>query len=103
MTKKIAIYGSYVAKKPVRQRYWKRRKDGIVQRYWIKTSRYKNVVISSGRYEFHGKGSDLYKAVRLAMDIMPNGFVDVSAKEFVANPEKYGTRGMWMEGEVVSG
>jgi hypothetical protein len=29
MMKKIAVYGSYEAKVPVRQRYWKLRKDGI--------------------------------------------------------------------------
>lgn len=36
MTKRLAVYGSYVAKKPVFQRYWKRRVDGIKQRYWKK-------------------------------------------------------------------
>jgi len=33
MTKKIAVYGSYEAKVHVKQRYWKKRKDGIKQRY----------------------------------------------------------------------
>lgn len=33
MVKKIAVYGSYKAKVPVWQRYWKLRKDGIRQRY----------------------------------------------------------------------
>ena len=102
MTKKIAMYGSYVAKKPVFQRYWKRRVDGVKQRYWIKTRRYKKVVISSGRYEFHGKGKDLYKAIIQALSVMPNGYVDVSAREFLDEPEKYGTRGFWIDKEVVS-
>jgi hypothetical protein len=29
MVKKIAVYGSYLAKTPVRQRYWKKRADGL--------------------------------------------------------------------------
>ena len=33
--------------------------------YWIKTKRYKNMVMSAGRYEFHEIGRDLGKAVRL--------------------------------------
>ncbi len=103
MTKRIAIYGSYVATKPVFQRYWKRRVDGIKQRYWIKTRRYKKVVVSSGRYEFHGTGKYLFRAIMQAQTIMPNGFVVVSAREFLANPEKYGTRGFWIDKEVISG
>lgn len=103
MVKKIAIYGSFVGKKPVCQRYWKVRSDGIKQRYWIKTKRYKKVVMSSGRYEFHGKGKDLLKAVTKALDVVPNGFVDVSAQKFLENPEKYGTRGFWIAKEVRSG
>jgi len=102
MTKRIAIYGRYVAKKPVIQRYWKRRVDGIKQRYWIKTTRYKNVVLSCGRYEFHGTGRDLLRAIILALRVMPNGYVDISAKEFLAHPYKYGTEGFWIDGEVVS-
>jgi hypothetical protein len=74
-----------------------------MQRYWIKTKRYKNLVVSAGRYEFHGTGRDLGKAVRLAMKVMPNGYVDVSARKFADNPEKYGTKGFWMEARVVSG
>jgi len=102
MTKRIVVYGSYVAKKPVFQRYWKRRVDGIKQRYWKKTTRYKKVVVSSGRYEFYGKGRDLYGAIWLAHQIMPNGYVVVSAAEFLAHPEKYGTGGFWIDKEVES-
>ena len=101
MTKKIAVYGRYEAKVPVRQRYWKRRKDGIKQRYWKKTKRMKKVVMS-GRYEFHGKGRDLYKAVILAQRFMPKGFIDVAAEEFLKHPERYGIEGSWIEREVES-
>ena len=82
MTKKIAVYGTFLAKVQVRQRYWKRRIDGVKQRYWKKTTRMKRVVMR-GRYEFHGKGRHLYRAVVKAHQLMPKGFIDVSAKEFL--------------------
>ena len=34
MVKKIAVYGAYEIRVPVKQRYWIRRKDGVKQRYW---------------------------------------------------------------------
>lgn len=99
--KKIAVYGSYKVKVPVKQRYWKKRKDGIRQRYWIKTKRMKTVEMS-GRYEFYGKGKDLYKAVVKAHQFMPKGFVDVSAEKFLKYPERYGSEGEWIEREIES-
>jgi hypothetical protein len=101
MVKKIAVYGSYEAKVPVRQRFWKRRRDGIRQRYWKRTRR-KMTAEMKGRYEFHGKGKDLYKAVVKAHHLMPKGFVDVSAEKFLENPEHYGTEGEWIDREVES-
>ena len=101
MVKKIAVYGSYETKEPVRQRYWKRRKDGIKQRYWKKTTRMKKVV-KAGRYEFHGSGKDLFRAVAEAQKTMPKGYVDVSAKEFLEHPEKYGVEGTWTEESIES-
>lgn len=101
MVKKIAVYGSYEAKVPVKQRYWKRRRDGIKQRYWKKTKRMKKVAMK-GRYEFHGKGRDLYKAVVKAHRFMPKGFVDVSAEKFLKYPERFGFEGSWIESEVES-
>ena len=86
---------------PVRQRYWKKRKDGISQRYWKKTKNTK-VVVSDGRYEFYGRGRDLYRAVILAHRYMPKGFVTVSASKFVGDPEKYGFEGRWIEREIDS-
>ena len=102
MTKKIAMYGHYLAKVPVKQRYWKRRIDGIKQRYWKITKRMKKVLMS-GRYEFYGKGKDLYKAILKALRIMPKGFVDVSAEMFLRDPMKYGYEGKWLDREIVSG
>jgi len=101
MSKKIAVYGSYEAKVPVFQRYWKRRVDGILQRYRKKTTRMKKVEMS-GRYEFSGKGKDLYKALVKAHRIMPKGFVDVSAEKFLKQPEEYGYEGEWIEREIKS-
>jgi len=56
----------------------------------------------SGRYEFHGRGRDLFKAVRKAHRVMPRGYVDVSAEKFLEHPERYGDEGSWIEREVVS-
>jgi len=102
LTKKIAIYGSYLARVPVRQRYWKKRKDGIKQRYWKVTKRLKKVVMS-GRYEFYGKGKDLYKAIMKALKVVPKGFVDVSAEMFLIDPMRFGFEGMWIDRTVESG
>lgn len=101
MLKKIAVYGSYEAQIPLKQRYWKKRRDGIRQRYWKLTGR-KKIVKGKGRYEFHRKGKDLYKAVVKAHQIVPKGYVDVFAEEFLNNPEKYGSEGFWIEKDVVS-
>ena len=101
MGKKTAIYGRFEAKVPVRQRFWKTRKDGVKQRYWKKTKRLKKVV-DEGRYEFRGKGKDLYKAIITAHHFMPKGFVDVSALKFLEHPEDYGFRGEWIEKTIES-
>ena len=101
MIKKIAVYGSYEARVPSKQRYWIRRKDGVRQRYWKRTGR-KKTVEGKGRYEFHGKGKDLYKAVMKAHQIVPKGYVDISAEEFLRHPEKYGLEGSWIDREIKS-
>lgn len=101
MSKKIAVYGTYETPVTVRQRYWKRRIDGVRQRYWKKTKRIKKAVMS-GRFEFDGKGRDLYKAVVKAHRLMPKGFVEVSAKEFLEHPKKYGCEGEWVDKTVES-
>ena len=111
MTKKIAMYGSYVAKVPVRQRYvkWIYHRRGAAagqkwykRRVWKITKRMKKVVMS-GRYEFYGGGRDLYKAILKALRIVPKGFVDVSAKKFLSDPMKYGYEGFWLDREIISG
>ena len=101
MAKGIAMYGAYVTYEPVRQRYWIKRKDGIKQRYWKKTSRMKEVE-KTGRYEFHGPGKELYRSVIEAMYKPPRGYVDVSTEEFLRAPEEYSQEGYWVEREIVS-
>jgi hypothetical protein len=101
MSKKIAVYGSYEAKVPVKQRFWKRRRDGFKQRYWKKTKSTRKAIMS-GRYEFHGSGKDLYKAVIKAQHFVPKGFVSVSAEKFLEHPERYGFEGSWIDREIES-
>lgn len=62
----------------------------------------RKTVEMKGRYEFHGKGKDLYKAIVKAHEIVPKGFVDVSAEEFLKNPEKYGFEGSWIAKDIIS-
>jgi hypothetical protein len=101
MVREIAVYGTYEARVPVRQRFWKLRNDGVRQRYWKNTTRTKKAVMK-GRYEFSGSGKDLYKAVVEAHDTVPKGYVRVSADKFVKNPDKYGYEGTWIDREVQS-
>ena len=102
VARSIAVYGFFRAMVPVRQRFWKKRKDGIRQRYWKKTKR-KKAIIASGRYEFTGKGRDLYRAVIVAQKVVPKGYVRVSADKFVEKPYDYGFDGVWIEKDVESG
>jgi len=101
--RRVAVYGDYVPLVHVRQRYRIRRRDGHIQRYWKKTKRMmQKGPVKSGRYEFYGRGKTLYKAIRLAHRVMPEGFVGVSAEEFLRNPYKYGVAGFWIDREVES-
>ena len=67
MVKRLSVYGEFETSKLVlrKQRTWIQRRDGVWQRYWYKT-KVKVTVEESGRYEFYGRGRDLYRAVRLA-------------------------------------
>lgn len=58
----------------------------------------------SRRYEFSGgTGKDLQRAIILAHRIVPRfRFVDVSAREFLSSPFKYGVEGYWTDREVSS-
>ena len=55
------------------------------------------------RYDFYGSGRDLYRAIVLAHEIVPRRrFVRVSAREFLANPYRYGESGYCTDIEVES-
>jgi len=110
MVKGIAVYGTFVTYEPVRQRYWKwiyHRTGPEAGERWYKrrvwkTTKAKKKVEKTGRYEFHGKGGDLYRAVIEAKHRIPKGHVEVSAEEFLEAPERYGDEGYWVESRVVS-
>ena len=103
MTKKIAVYGTYQEiEQPHRERRLKTRIDGIKQHYWFGLKKPRlSAEREKGRYEFHSNNNkELYKAVVKAHEIMPKGYVSVSAEKFNANPEKYGVQGEWIKREV---
>lgn len=103
MVKRLSVYGDYETSKWVirKQRSYIQRRDGVWQRYWYKT-KVKVIVEASGRYEFYGTGRDLAKAVRLAQQYMPRGYIEVDARDFIENPEKFGIKGEWTWREVES-
>jgi hypothetical protein len=102
VSKGIAKYGTFLTYEPVFQRYWIRRNDGVLQRYWKKTSRMKKVGVL-GRFEFRGSGRDLMKAVIESLDRVPiDRHVEVSAEEFLERPKEYSVEGTWVESRVVS-
>jgi hypothetical protein len=105
MSDKISRYGTYKTKMPVtyKQRFWKKRKDGVKQRYWKKVTRTQKKISTWGRFEIHGKGRDLYKALVVAHRVVPKGFIDVSAEDFLENPYEYGYEGEWIESTIESG
>ena len=91
------MYGAYETEKIVRmkQRVWILRRDGINQRYW-KWIYVRIVKEQRGRYEFYGRGRDLYEAVRIATKHPPDGYVDVEALDFIENPHNYCVSGEWI-------
>ena len=101
LVKRIAVYGTYKNTVHFKQRVWKKRKDGLRQRYWKKIKKATGKK-ARGRFEFQGKGRDLYKAIIQAHAIMPKGYVTVEAKKFVDRPENYGSEGIWIDKEIES-
>ena len=94
----VAMYGTYQTEKVIRRKVpvytWRR--DGVIQRYH-KWTYIRVVAEERGRYEFSGKGRDLFRAIIIAMKHPPNGFVDVDASDFIANPREYSVSGEWID------
>ena len=97
------MYGTYQTEKVVRKKVpvytWRR--DGVIQRYH-KWTYIRVVAEERGRYEFSGKGRDLFHAIRIATKHPPNGYVDVEATDFIENPREYSVSGEWIWYEIAS-
>ena len=72
------------------------------KRVWKTTSSMKKQVNTDARFDFTGSGRDLMQAAAKARGWVPHGYVDVDAREFLDNPERYGESGEWVEWQVVS-
>jgi len=99
----VAMYGAYQTEKVIRRKVpvYILRRDGINQRYW-KWTRIRVITEAKGRYEFSGRGRDLYQAIRIAIKHPPNGYVDVDARKFIRNPRNYCVSGEWIWYEIES-
>jgi len=103
----LAIYGSTRYKKKVsvtyKKRVWKRRKDGIKQRYRKKfTAKFPKWVKGGERITLWGKPEDIASAKKLIEKglIPKHKYVDrVNAENFIDYPEKYAREGQWVEFE----
>ena len=109
MPKEVAIYGPFVSIESVtfRQRFWKwifHRTGPKAGERWYKKRVWRTVtrrkeVRGKGRFELHGSGRDLLRAI---IDIkktarVPKGYVRVSAEEFLRNPKKFSREGDWLD------
>jgi hypothetical protein len=74
----------------------------IRQHYWVKGVFKGGFVRRSSRFNFIGSGHDINHAIRGALSdhIVPVGFVDVDADDFLRNPLKYGVNGIWITFKV---
>ena len=97
------MYGAYQTEKVIRRKLpvYILRRDGVIQRYW-KWTYIRVIAEEKGRYEFSGRGRDLYHAIRIATKNPPNGYVDVDALKFIENPSEYSVSGEWIWYEIES-
>ena len=113
MPKEVAIYGPFVMieRASYRQRYWKwayHRTGPKTGERWYKRRVWRTISQrerrGKGRFELHGTGRDLLRAI---VDIkntprVPSGYVRVSARDFLQDPEEYSQEGYWIDIEIVS-
>ena len=109
MPKEVAIYGPFAIIEQVtfKQRFWKwiyHRTGPKAGEKWYKKRVWRTVtrrkeVRGKGRFELSGSGRDIMRAiVKIRSEgLVPRGYVRVSAKEFLRNPEKYSTEGRWID------
>ena len=114
MVNEIAIYTPFMVYRDVshRQRYWKwvyHRTGPKAGEKWYKRRVWKTVsqrraVPGKGRFELHGTGRELQKAIiRIKHGPrVPKGYVRVSARELLEHEEKYSEEGYWTDFEVES-
>lgn len=107
-THAVAVYGTtrYLKKVQVsfKQRIWKRRRDGIKQRYHKTVTKKVSKFVKGGqRITVYGTAKDVRKAVDKIhkQQWIPNKkFVDrVAAKDFLDDPEEYAKQGEWIDFE----
>jgi len=102
----IAIYGTSRYRKKVKVTYktrvWKRRSDGIKQRYRKTVTRRISKNVKGGkRFTIYGDAKDVSEATRLVHEgqwIPKKMYTDrVSAKGFLSNPKLYARKGVWQD------
>ena len=107
--KEIAAYGSFMVYRQVahRQRYkkWiyhrtgpKAGKKWYKRRVWRKVTQ-RRAVPGEGRFEIHGSGRELMRAIiRIKYGPrVPRGYVRASAREFLEHEEEYSEEGYWTD------
>ena len=115
MTDGIVRYGGYPIYeiKTHKQRYWiwiYHRTGLQAGERWYKRRQWKTVtrrtkMVTTGRFEFHGPGRDLYRAAIESYHRVPRGperHVKVSTEEFLKDKERYSVEGQWEWTEVES-
>lgn len=107
-THALAIYGTtrYKTLQQVsyKQRFWKKRSDGIKQRYRKSVTKTVSKFKKGGeRITLFGNLKDIAKAekkIEREKWIPKKKFQDrVNAKDFLENPEKYARKGDWVDRE----
>ena len=102
---KKSDYGQYYAShygtveysiQPRRQRYWRRRSDGVRQRYWVgQKSPIK--VRESARVDLYSYSTrELREAIKISYDDPPRGRIAVNAGHYIKYHQNYSCNGRWV-------
>lgn len=100
----VAFYGTTRYKKKVtvtyKQRYWKKRSDGIKQRYHKKVTVKRFKYVKGGqRLTVYGSPEQIKQSKKLMEDWIPKKqYVDrVPARLFLKHPERFARKGKWVD------